>query len=433
MRLNMKDIKTEIKQGVTLHSIHTNKFKTNLFAVFLATPLNKETVTQNALIAAVLRRGTQNIKSQDLINQKLEEMYGAYFNCGIEKTGDNQIIKFYLETISDEFLPEKEELSKKCIEILMDIIFNPLIEENGFKKEYVKSEKNNLKQIIESKMDNKRAYSLERCIEEMFKEEPYGLYKFGYVEDIEKITPQSLYKQYKNLINKCKIDIFVSGTEEKQIVEQWLYKNNEIEKLEERKPDYIVNTEKNNLKEAIETKEIEEQMDVGQGNIVMGLNINSNNPKAKYITSLYNAILGGGANSKLFQNVREKESLAYTAGSTYKRQKNVIFIRCGIEISDYEKAVETIKQQLEQIKNGEFTEEDVENAKQLIIESIQGIEAEQDTEITYYYGQELSDTYVSLDEYINNIRSVTKQEIEELAKDVSINTIYFLRDLKVEK
>ena len=118
--------KIEIKQGINLHKINTNKFKTNLFACFLASPLNRETVTKNALLAAVLRRGTNNIQSQDLISKKLEEMYGASFDCGVEKTGDNQIIKFYLETLNEKFLPEKEELNKTAVQILFDIILNPL-------------------------------------------------------------------------------------------------------------------------------------------------------------------------------------------------------------------------------------------------------------------------------------------------------------------
>ena len=140
--------KKEIKKGINIHNISTNKFKTNLYAVFLATPMDRENVTKNALITAILRRGTQNLQSQDIISKKLEEMYGASFDCGIDKTGDNHIMKFYLEAISEEFLPEKEELAKKCIEILLDIIFNPLIEDNGFKDEYVESEKNNIIQIF---------------------------------------------------------------------------------------------------------------------------------------------------------------------------------------------------------------------------------------------------------------------------------------------
>ena len=424
----MNYTKTEIKQGINLHNINTNKFKTNLFAVFLATPLTRENVTKTALLAAVLRRGTNNIKSQDLISKKLEEMYGASFDCGIEKTGDNHIIKFYLEAINEDFLPQKEELNKKSIDILFDIIFNPLVQNGEFNAEYVESEKAKLKQIIEGKIDNKRAYSFERCIEEMFKNEPYGLYKFGYIEDLDLITPKSLYKYYCELLQKCKIDIFLSGDFEGKNINEIIKNNCEINKLTERKPEYIANIEKTEIQEVKKTKIIEEKMQVGQGNLVIGLSSNSQIENSKFIMSVYNAILGGGANSKLFQNVREKNSLAYTAGSTFKRQKNTIFIRCGIEISNYDKALETIKKQIEDMRNGKFTEEDIENSKKLIISSIKGISAEQDSEITYYYGQELSDTFTNIEEYVKKIEKVTKKELVEVARDMWINTIYFLRD-----
>ena len=355
-------------------------------------------------------------------------MYGASFDCGVEKTGDNHIMKFYLEAISEEFIPEKEELTKKCMDILFDIIFNPLIENNGFKDEYVESEKNNLKQIIESKIDNKRAYALDRCVEEMFKNEPYGLYKYGYVEDLEKITPQNLYEYYTKLINECKIDIFVSGTIKNEKINDILEENEQIKNLKERNPRHIVNSEMANRREKKDANVVEEHMQVGQGNLVIGLAINSNKENSKFITSVYNAILGGGANSKLFQNVREKESLAYTAASTYRRQKNVIFIRCGIEIEKYEKALETIKMQLTDIQEGKFSQDDINNAKELITESIRGISSDQDTEITYYYGQELSDNFVTLDEYIEKINNVKMEDVKELANGIFVDTVYFLRD-----
>ena len=424
----MNYIKKEVKQGINLHNINTNKFKTNLYAVFLATPLSRENVTKNALLTAVLRRGTKNIESQVLISKKLEEMYGASFDCGIEKTGDNHIIKFYLETINEAFLPEKEELDKKCIELLFDIILNPLVQNDGFKSEYVESEKKKLKQIIDGKIDNKRTYSFERCVEEMFKEEPYGLYKFGYVEDLEKITPQNLYQYYKELIKKCKIDIFVSGNLKDTDINNLIENNAEIKALEARKSEYVENKENSEKIPVRAEKVVEEKMQVGQGNLVIGLSSNSQIENEKFVMSVYNAILGGGANSKLFQNVREKNSLAYTAGSTFRRQKNTIFIRCGIEIENYQKALDTIKEQIEDMKNGNFTEEDMENAKKLIVSSVRGISSEQDTEITYYYGQELSDTFTTIDDYVTKINNVTKSNIEEVAKEIWINTVYFLRD-----
>ncbi|MBR6504801.1 MAG: insulinase family protein [Clostridia bacterium] len=137
---------------------------------------------------------------------------------------------------------------------------------------------------------------------------------------------------------------------------------------------------------------------------------------------------GGTANSKLFQNVREKASLAYTAGSSYIKAKNNIFIKCGIEIANYEKAVKIIKEQLEDMKNGKFEEVDIEDAKRAIISNVKTITEEQDTEITYYFGQEISDVKYTLDEYVDRINKISKEQIQSLAKKVKINTIYFLRD-----
>lgn len=418
----------EIKEGIKLHTINTNNFKTNLYAIFLATPLKRENVTLDALLTAVLRRGTSNMTSQDVISKKLEEMYGASFDCGIEKTGDNHIFKFYLESINEEFLPEKEEIAQKCLEILFDIVFNPLIEGDKFKAEYVQGEKENIKQIIQSKIDNKSKYALDRCIEEMFKDQAYGLYKYGYVEDLEKITPQSLYEYYKKLINNCKIDIFCSGIIESKHIENIVQENELIKSANPRKAEYVVNNETTEEVEIKQEKVVEDHMQVTQGKLVIGLTVNDTKEGSKYTASLYNAILGGGANSKLFQNVREKESLAYTAGSNYVRQKNSIFIRCGIEIENYEKALQTIKQQLEDIKNGEFDEKNIENSKNLIIESVKSIPSEQDTEITYYYGQELSSEFTTIDQYIEKIKWQSKKEIIDLASKVKVNTIYFLRD-----
>ena len=415
-------------EGIKIHKIETNQFKTNLYAVFLATPLSRENVTKDALIAAVLRRGTMSIPSQDKISKELEEMYGASFDCGIEKTGDNHIIKFYLEALNEEFLPEKEELTQKCINILLDIVTNPLVENNGFKKEYVDSEKENLKQIINGKIDNKSRYALDRCIEEIFKGEPYGLYKYGYIEDLENITPESLYEYYKKLIQTCKIDIYYSGLFNNDKTEKIINKKLQENKIEPRKAEYIVNNETTEKKNVERPKIVEDSMEVTQGKLVLGLQINDNNKVSRFAASVYNAVLGGGANSKLFQNVREKNSLAYTASSSYIRTKNIILIHCGIDIDKYKKALETIKEQLEDMKKGNFTDEDVEDSKKLIISSIKSISAEQDTEITYDYGQELSSEHMTIKEYEEKIQNTTREQIIEIANKININTIYFLKN-----
>lgn len=416
----------QIKEGIKIHSITTDKFKTNLLSVFLTVPLSKETVTYNALIPAVLRRGTANLKSQEEISIELENMYGATFDCGIEKTGDNQILKFYLEMVNDEFLPNQEQTLKKGINLLLDIIFNPLVESNQFKEEYVKSEKENLRKIIDAKIDNKDRYAFDRCIEEMYKNTTYGLYKYGYTENLEKITSKNLYEQYIKLIQTAKIDIFVSGDINEEEVINNIQENYNVNRLQKRPDIHIMGNLKTNNSNS--PKIIEEKMDVTQGKLVIGTDVNYNEENNKYKISLYNVILGEGATSKLFQNVRERESLAYTARSNYIRQKGNIYIRCGIEIPNYEKAVAVIEEQLEDMKNGKFTEEDIENAKKYIIAGLKTTKEEQDSEVSYYFGQEISGEYTSFEEYENEIKKVTKQDIENVAKSISINTIYFLRN-----
>lgn len=422
----MKYNEIDIKNGIKLHTIKTEKFKTNLVAVMLTTKLDRKNVTKNALIPAVLRRGTKFMQTQEDINKKMEDMYGASFDCGLDKTGDNQILKFYMETVNNEFLPQDaENMIKSSIEKIFEIIFNPYLENGVFKKEYVEQEKENIKQIIDGKIDSKARYALDRCIEEMYKNEPFGLYKFGYVEDLKDINEKNLYEYYLELIETCKIDIYISGIVDENI-HNIIKQNENIEKLQERKTDFkeFELTKKENE----EAKEIQESMEITQGKLIIGLDVNILDKDARYKIMIYNSLLGGSANSKLFQNVREKASLAYTASSSYYRFKNNIFINCGIDIPNYQKALEIIKKQIEDMKNGDFTDEEIENAKNGIIASIKTIDDEQDTEITYYFGQELSETKTSLEEYIENIQKVNKADVLEVAKQISINTIYFLKN-----
>ena len=418
----------EVKRGIKTHMIETNKFKTNLFAIFLSVPLNRVSVTQNALIPAVLRRGTANLKTQEEISIALENMYGATLDCGVEKTGDNQTLKFYLETLNDTFLPEQENLSKKAIELLLDVVFNPLTENGNLKKEYVESEKKTIKRLIEGKIDNKDMYAYNRCIEEMYKNKPYGLYKYGYIEDLDKLDEKNLYEDYKKLLNEAKIDIFVSGNFGNDDIIDVINENINIVNLKPREDKHIINTEEKEKKEKVEVQTIQEPKDVTQGKLVIGLDIDFYEPDSKYAMCLYNVILGESATSKMFQNVREKAGLAYSARSTYVRQKNNIFIRAGIEISNYEKAVNIIKEQLEDMKNGKFTEEDIENAKKYMVAGIKTVQDEQDSEITYYMGQELSGKLIYFEDYINKINDVTREQIDQIAKNININTIYFLKN-----
>ena len=414
--------KITLKEGIYFHKIQTDKFKTNLFAIFLSLPLTKQNVTKNALTTMVLRRGTSNIPTQEEISKQLENMYGAAFDCGVDKIGDNQSLKFYLEVVNNQFLPEGEDLVQQSLTLLTDIVFHPLLENGQFKEEYVQGEKENLKQIIESKGDNKATYALESCIESMYEGKPYGLYKYGYVEDLKEITAQNLYAYYQELIQSCQIDIFASGNFEEENLEIIVEKA--FESYKARKPKLVLKEE---IKDKIEKprKKVENK-EISQGKLVIGLDVRTDKEEENYKTIVYNTILGGGSNSKLFQNVREKASLAYTASSSYARRKQNIYIRAGIEVENYDKAVEIIQKQLQDMKEGNFSEEDLDNAKNLLLSTIQNIPEEQDTEITYYFGQELAGTTDTIEEYQEKIKNVTKQDVINVANKIQINTIYFL-------
>lgn len=411
-----------LKEGITFHNINTEKFKTNLCAVFLTFPLEYQNATKDTLIALMLKRGSKNLKTREEITSKLAELYGAELDSGIEKSGDNHVLKFYLESLNEDYLPKNEDLLKQSISVLLDIVFNPNINNNEFNKEYLEQEKNNLEQIINSKIDNKAMYALNRTIEEMYKGKPYGIYKYGYVEQLKEITASNLYEYYKKLIDTCKIDIFVSGN---NINVEDLKDNPIIKELKERKSNYVrQGLGSNENKEKV----VEEKMDISQGKLVIGMDLNLKEDNLRFGAQVYNTILGGSASSKLFKNVREKASLAYTVSSNYMKLKSNIFIRAGIEIENYDKTVEIIKEQLKDMEESNFSEEDINQAKRTILSSINNIEEEQDIELSYYYGQELSDKMMTIEEYKNNIEKVTREEINSVAKSLSINTIYFLRN-----
>lgn len=426
----MKYIKQNIKDGVTLHLIINENFKTDFSVVFISIPLEKENITKNALIPAIIKNGSKKYNNYQLINEELEMLYGASFDCGLDKTGDNLVLKFYIESINDNFLPEKNENLEKVLNLLLEIVFNPLVENESFKNQYVELEKRNLELLINSVRDDKDIYSYEKCINIMYKNSGYGLSKYGNIEDLKNINSENLYERYKEIISNGKIDIIVSGEYKKEKIEKQVKENEFIKNLNPRKDNLNINNFKTEVKEKVTEPEIvKEEMDVTQGKLVIGLDILPNNlGDFRFIAIMYNAIFGNGVNSKLFQIVREKESLAYTAKSEYVVQKNNIFIRCGIECEKYDKTVELIKELLEQMKKGEFTEEDILKIKEYITSGIDSINEEQDTQILYLFGQELSKLPLKTEEYKEKIKAVTKEEIVEFANNIELNTIYFLKN-----
>lgn len=426
----MRYTKREIKEGIKVHLIKNDNFKTDFTVVFLTIPLEKETITKNALIPAVLRSGSNKYETYQKISEELEMLYGASFDCGIDKTGDNLVLKFYIESINDNYLPQANNNLEKVLEILLDIIFNTKVTNNEFDSEYLEIEKRNLEMIIKSQKDDKDQYAYDRCINIMYNNSGYGLSKYGNLEDLQTINTQNLYEQYSHLINNSKIDIIISGNYDEEKILNYVEENNLIKNLKPRQEKININHYLTEIKEKKEKEsEIKEELDIVQGKLVIGLDILPNKlGDFRFISLVYNAILGNGVSSKLFQIVREKESLAYTAKSEYIAQKNNIFIRCGIECQNFGKTTELIKKLLEDMRKGEFSEEDIKKAKDYILAGVDAINEEQDSQILFLFGQELSKMPLTIAEHKNNIQKVTKEQIIEFANNIQLNTIYFLKN-----
>ena len=246
----------------------------------------------------------------------------------------------------------------------------------------------------------------------MFEGEAYSIYKYGYIEDIDEIDEKSLYEHYKKIINECKIDLFITGDSIENV------------KVPDIKGKQIQKININHIPHD-KVKVVKENLDVMQGKLIIGLNMPKEDKEA---SAMYNTILGGGANSKLFQNVREKASLAYSAGSSYIKRQNTIFIKTGIEIKNYEKTLNIIKEQLEDMKNGKISDEEFNAAKKLITASIEAIPESEEDMITFYFDQRLFDDNLTVQDYLNKINNVTKEQVIQIAKKVSMDTIYFLKN-----
>ena len=403
--------------------IKSNKFVTNAIAIYITTKLDKETITMNALIPEILKRGTENYKTQLDISKKLEDMYGATFNFSREKVGNFFVMKFYIGTLENRYLPEEKNLAQEGINLLADIVFNPLKEDGVFNAKYVEQEKENRRKEIESRKDDKDAYAYSRALEELMEDNPYGSFIYGDIEHLEKIDNKNLYEYYQKLLKECKIDVFVDGFDVDEITLPEVmkeYGNPEFKKLSDEVKNKLLN-------EVKEPKKVIDKLDVTQGKIDIGLRVSDED---KYAILVYNQILGGDANSKLFQNVREKNGLAYTVRSTYSKYNNFIMIRTGIQLENFDKCLKVIEAQLSDLQNGKITEKEIVDAKECLYAVLREIDESQLATINFEYARETLADDDSIEDKKKKIENVSIEDVIKVAKGVSVNLVYYLTNEK---
>lgn len=408
--------------GITLFWIQTQKFKTNSINIFFHDNLTNENVSKNALIPAVLRRGCTKYPSIRDISLYLEELYGTSFDCGVTKKGENQIIQFYIECISDKYINEDIDLTKKAFDFLMQVITDPVLENGCFKNEYVSQEIDKMKELIKGRVNDKMHYAVERCLEEMCAKEPFGIYDYGSLENLESINCKDLFSHYLKFIKTLPMYVFVSGDLNP---DQLDYIKNNLFKIDR---DEVTDIKEAEIKVTVDgVKSVTETFDVNQGKLLLGFRTNTYpNDEEYYKLILYNSILGGGVHSKLFQNVREKEGLAYYVFSRLEKFKGLMVISSGIEIENKDKTIEIIKSQLEEIAKGNITEYEYEAAQKSIETGIKSIKDSQLQLVDFCLSQYISKSDDSPDEVIEKVRNVSMKDVADIASKIKLDTIYFI-------
>ena len=418
----MKNLKTlEIGKNVKLTLIPESKFKTNLISVYIQRKLDRNEVTKNALLPGILKSGCNKYKTLGQLTDREEELYGSYLHAGASKRGESQVLGFSILSVNEKYLDEK--ILGQCIEFLNEIINNPLVIDGGFNEEYLNIEKEILKDSIMSIINDKGNYAMKRTNEIMFEGEPYSINGKGYIEDLDTIDRVGLYEHYKEVLKTSPIEIMIEGEfEETEVVElikeKFLFDRGNI--IDIPKEEYY--------KEVDKVKEVKETMDIAQGKLVMGYrcNVDYLDEEKYYSLLLGSRILGGGADSKLFINVREKESLCYTIYSTIQKSKSTMMVCSGIEAQNYEKTVNLVKEQVQKLKDGDITESEISNAKIAFINSLNSLNDEIGRISDFYFSQSISKNKSDLDQIKNMINKSTKEDIVEAVKNIELDTIYFL-------
>lgn len=419
----MKDLFTHrtLENGINLYIHSTDKFKTNTFCIFIHQNLRKETATMTALLPFVLKRGTQSFPTSRHLSLYLENLYGADMGGDILKRGERQILQFFMETANQKYL-DGEDMLDSSFNTFKELVLNPVLEDGGFKSTYVEQEKDVLKRNIESLYNDKFNYAIERCFQEMCKDEAFSIYKYGSIDDLKNIDKNNLYTYYTDCLQHSPIDFFVLGDVDENEISDKVLKLFDFVRSGEKlvKTSFI-------KKEIKSEKIVEEKQDVNQGKLSMGFRTNTRyGDDDYYALMVYNGILGGGPHSKLFQNVREKASLAYYAFSRLEKNKGLMMIGCGIEFRNFDKAVGIIKQQLEDIKAGKISDYEFDSTVKSLVSSLKETADSPSMIINLYLDGIINGVRESTDDMIKKIRNVTKDDIKKVAQKIDLDTIYFL-------
>lgn len=416
----------KLSEGIHLNLLPSEKFKTNFLSVCFVVPLEKENAHLTALVPKVLSRGCKAYPDMAAISERLEYLYASDISAVYVKRAESLIVGFSADFVKDAFLPEKgENLLNSVSALLFDILFDPLIENGAFRESYVAGEKADLINAIGAKINNKAAYAKERCTEIMFGARPYGISELGTVEEVRATTSKQIYERYKQIAETAPIEIFFNG--ECDAEELSALVKSRIPVSAHRKTSFPTRAFLDG--EPDEVTEVTDEMPVAQGKLVMGLRmsgVNVNAPDAAAF-NVFNEIFGGSANSKLFMNVREAMSLCYYCRSMPDMFMSALFISSGIEPENREKAKKAILEQLDAMKAGDFSDDDIAEAKLSLCNAYKELDDSASALCLWYLSRVIFGNDGTPEDTMEKIRAVTADEIRAAAEKVSLDTVYFIK------
>lgn len=415
----------ELNKSIKLHTIKSDKFKTNLIGIYVQRPLLKEEASKNALLSMILHKATEKYPTFMEINKKLEELYGTVVVNNVAKKGEKHILKIKMQIPNQKYV-ENKNIMKEGLEILNEILNNPALEDDGFLEKTFEQEKRNLRDKIDARINDKMKYAVDRCVEEMCQDENFSVYEYGDIKSLDEIDRKSLYEYYKYVLSESPIDIFIVGDVNEDDAKKLVNETIEFSRQN------IITIPREKIKREIkDIKVVEDNLNVNQGKLTFGYRTNIPYESELYEAAvLFSNILGGGPNSKLFKNIREKESLCYYIFSKIEKFKSLMLISSGIEFENLNKARTLIEKEVNLLKEGNFTQDDIEIAKKSIVTSIRSLTDAPNMLMDFYYSQVLSGVTHDIEGIINKIEAVKKEDIIKAGKKFQLDTIYFLKNDK---
>ena len=418
--------RTELMPGVFLSHLRSDKFKTACMSVTLLTQLRRETAAMNAVIPFVLRRGTTRYRDMEQLSRRMDELYGAAVEPVVRRIGEIQGIGFYGSFPEPDYLPGGEALLGDTCALMAQLLLDPVTRGGLLLPQYVDSEREKLLDIIRSRMNDKRSYALTRCIEEMCCYEDFAVSRFGSESEAENIHYKKLTRHYRELIQTCPVEIFYCGKTDFKAVSAAM--RDAFSAMPRGEIDYDIGTDLRMNAVEDHVRFVEEEMDVTQGKLVLGFRLGECMEEPD-IPALYvfNAVYGSGATSKLFMNVREKLSLCYYASSAVYLHKGIMLVSSGIEFDKLDAARDEILAQLDSVRRGEITDDELRSAKKTVASDMR---AEQDSigELEgFYLSQALDGLDYGPAELAALAEDVTKEDVQAIAESIECDLIYFLK------